>query len=212
MYVPRFNTLDDLAAIRAMVHGVGAAELVTVSGDGYPAATRLPVIWDEAGGRLVFHLARANPQWRDVPTDAEVPALAVVTDAEAYVSPAWYATKAEHGRVAPTWNYSAVHFTGRLRRREDPAWLLDAVTRLTELHEGRRAEPWAVSDAPATYVEKQLRAIVGLELRIERVEAKAKLSQNRSVEDRAGVVAGCATKGALEMRSWPSRCNASSSQ
>ena len=155
-----------------MVRGVGAAELVTVAADGYPAATRLPVIWDEDGGRLVFHLARANPQWRDVPADADVPALAVVGDAEAYVSPSWYATKAEHGRVVPTWNYSAVHFTGRLRRHEDPAWLLDAVTRLTELHEGRRAEPWAVADAPATYVEKQLRAIVGLELKIERVEGE----------------------------------------
>ena len=195
MYVPRFNALDDVVAIRAMVRGIGAAELVTVAETGYPAATRLPVIWDEDGGRLVFHLARANPQWRDVTADADVPALAVVGDAEAYISPAWYATKVEHGRVVPTWNYSAVHFTGRLRRHEDPAWLLDAVTRLTELHEGRRAEPWAVDDAPSTYVEKQLRAIVGLELTIERVEAKAKLSQNRSTEDRAGVVAGLRDEG-----------------
>jgi transcriptional regulator len=195
MYVPRFNALDDPDAIRAMVRGIGAAELVTVGADGYPTATRLPVIWDEDGGRLVFHLARANPQWRDVPLDADVPALAVVGDAEAYISPSWYATKAEHGRVVPTWNYSAVHVSGRLRRHEDAAWLLDAVTRLTELHEGRRAEPWAVADAPTTYVEKQLRAIVGLELAIERVEAKAKLSQNRSEEDRAGVVAGLLDEG-----------------
>jgi transcriptional regulator len=195
VYVPRFNALDDLDAIRAMVRGIGAAELVTVGADGYPAATRLPVIWDEDEGRLVFHLARANPQWRDVPTDADVPALAVVSDAEAYVSPSWYASKAEHGRVVPTWNYSAVQFTGRLRRHEDAAWLLDAVTRLTGVHEGRRAEPWAVADAPATYVEKQLRAIVGLELTIERVEAKAKLSQNRSAEDQAGVVAGLRHEG-----------------
>jgi transcriptional regulator len=195
MYVPRFNALDDPDAIRAMVRGIGAAELVTVGADDYPVATRLPVIWDEGRGRLVFHLARANPHWRDVPADADVPGLAVVTDAEAYVSPAWYASKAEHGRVVPTWNYSAVHFTGRLRRHDDPEWLLDAVTRLTELHEGRRAEPWAVADAPATYVEKQLRAIVGLELTIERVEAKAKLSQNRSAEDQAGVVAGLRVEG-----------------
>jgi transcriptional regulator len=195
MYVPRFNALDDSDAIRAMVHGIGAAELVTVGPDGYPAASRLPVIWDEDDGRLVFHLARANPQWRDVPNDTGVPALAVVTAAEAYVSPAWYATKAEHGRVVPTWNYSAVHFTGRLRRHEDPAWLLEAVTRLTQLHEGRRTDPWAVTDAPATYVDKQLRAIVGLELTIERVEGKAKLSQNRSTEDRAGVIAGLRDEG-----------------
>jgi transcriptional regulator len=195
MYVPRFNALDDVDAIREMVRGVGAAELVTVTADGYPAATRLPVIWDQAGGRLVFHLARANPQWRDVPVDDDVPALAVVGDAEAYISPSWYATKAEHGRVVPTWNYSAVHFSGRLRRHDDAEWLLDAVTRLTELREGGRTNPWAVSDAPPTYVEKQLRAIVGLELTIERVEAKAKLSQNRSEEDRAGVVVGLRDEG-----------------
>jgi transcriptional regulator len=195
MYVPRFNALDNPDAIRAMVLGIGAAELVTVGADGYPAATRLPVIWDEDDGRLVFHLARANPHWRDVPADADVPGLAVVTDAEAYVSPAWYASKADHGRVVPTWNYSAVHFTGQLRRHEDPEWLLDAVTRLTELHEGHRTEPWAVTDAPPTYVEKQLRAIVGLELTIERVEAKAKLSQNRSADDQGGVVAGLRDEG-----------------
>jgi transcriptional regulator len=187
MYVPRFNALDDREAIRAMVTAIGAAELVTVGEDGYPLATRLPVVWD--GDRLVLHIARANPHWRSVPVDGSVPALAVVTDAEAYVSPAWYATKAEHGRVVPTWNYSAVQITGRLRRVEDPEWLRTAVTLLTEQHESGR-------DAPATYVDKQLRAIVGLELAIERVEGKAKLSQNRSEEDRDGVVRGLRAEGA----------------
>ncbi len=194
MYVPRFNALDDAAAIRAMVTGIGSAELVTVGEDGYPLATRLPVVWD--GDRLVFHIARANPHWRSVPVEESVAALAVVTDAEAYVSPGWYATKAEHGRVVPTWNYSAVQITGRLRRVEDPAWLREAVTMLTDQHEAARAERWAVTDAPATYVDKQLRAIVGLELAIERVEGKAKLSQNRSEEDRAGVVRGLRAEGA----------------
>ena len=195
MYVPVFNALDDRAAVRTMVAGIGAAELVTVGDDGYPLATRLPVVWDEDGGRLVMHLARANPHWRAIPSDAGVPALVVVTDSEAYVSPAWYASKAEHGRVVPTWNYSAVHLTGRVRRHEDPEWLRAAVTMLTEQHESMRAEPWAVTDAPAAYVDKQLRAIVGLELTIERVEGKVKLSQNRSEEDRAGVVAGLRTEG-----------------
>ena len=194
MYVPKFHTLDDAEAIRAMVRGVGAAELVSVGEGGYPLATRLPVVWD--GDRLVMHIARANPHWRAIPADDDVAALAVVTDAEAYVSPSWYATKAEHGRVVPTWNYSAVHVTGRLRRHEDPAWLRRAVTMLTERHEASRPEPWAVSDAPAVFVDKQLRAIVGLELTIERVEAKAKLSQNRSDEDRTGVVAGLRAEGA----------------
>jgi transcriptional regulator len=194
MYVPRFNALDDGDAIRAMVTAIGAAELVTVGEDGYPLATRLPVVWD--GDRLVLHIARANPHWRSVPVDGSVPALAVVTHAEAYVSPAWYATKAEHGRVVPTWNYSAVQITGRLRRVEDPEWLRTAVTLLTEQHESGRDLPWAVTDAPATYVDKQLRAIVGLELAIERVEGKAKLSQNRSEEDRDGVVRGLRAEGA----------------
>ncbi len=193
MYVPRPNSLDDDTAIRAMVHGIGAAELVTVGADGYPLATRLPVVWD--GDRLVMHIARANPHWRAIPADEGVPALAVVTDAEAYVSPAWYAAKAEHGRVVPTWNYSAVHLTGRVRRHDDAEWVRHAVTLLTEQHEARRPDPWAVTDAPATYVDQQLKAIVGLELTVERVEGKAKLSQNRSAEDRTGVVAGLRAEG-----------------
>jgi transcriptional regulator len=193
MYVPRFNALDDDQAVRAMVRSVGAGELITVGEDGYPLATRLPVVWE--GDRLVMHIARANPHWRSVPDDADVPALVVVTDAEAYVSPAWYASKAEHGRVVPTWNYSAVQLSGRVRRHEDPAWLREAVTMLTGQQESGRAEPWAVSDAPATYVDKQLRAIVGLELALERVEGKAKLSQNRSDEDRVGVVRGLRDEG-----------------
>jgi transcriptional regulator len=194
MYVPRFNALDDDAAIRAMVRGIGSAELITMGEDGYPLATRLPVVWED--DRLILHLARANPHWRAIPADGDVAALAVITDAEAYVSPAWYASKAEHGRVVPTWNYSAVHITGRVRRHDDSEWVRRAVTLLTEEHESGRREPWAVTDAPATYIDKQLRAIVGLELTIERVEGKVKLSQNRSEEDRAGVVAGLWAEGA----------------
>jgi transcriptional regulator len=193
VYVPRFNALEDLEAIRAMVRAIGSAELVTVGEDGYPLATRLPVVWED--DRLVLHAARANPHWRSIPAEGDVGALAIVTDAEAYVSPAWYASKAEHGRVVPTWNYSAVHIAGRVRRHEDPEWLRRAVTLLTAEHENRRAEPWAVTDAPPAYVDKQLRAIVGLELTIERVEGKAKLSQNRSEQDRAGVVRGLREEG-----------------
>jgi len=193
MYVPRFNALDDDEAIRAMVLTIGSAELITVGEDGYPLSTRLPVVWD--GDRLVLHIARANPHWRSIPSDRDVPALAVVTDAEAYVSPAWYATKAEHGRVVPTWNYSAVHFSGRVQRHDDPDWVRSAVTLLTEQQESSRAEPWAVTDAPARYIDKQLRAIVGLEVTIEAVEGKAKLSQNRSEEDRSGVIEGLRSEG-----------------
>ena len=202
VYVPHFNALDDADEIRALVATVGSAQLVTAGPDGYPAATLLPVVWDEAGGRLVLHMARANPHWKAI--EPGTAALAVVSGPEAYVSPAWYATKAEHGKVVPTWNYSAVHFTGRVTARHDPAWLREAVTLLTGVHEGRRAaaghEAWSVGDAPETYVEGQLRAIVGLELVVERVEAKAKLSQNRSEADRAGVVAGLRSEDATGVR------------
>src|SRR4051794_2646518 len=193
MYVPRPNALDDPDATRAMVAAVGAAELVTVGADGYPLATRLPVVWD--GDRLVLHIARANPHWRSVPVDGSVPALAVVTGGEAYVSPGGDATKAQHGRVVPPWNYSAVQITGRLRRVEAPAWLRTAVPLLTDQHESARPDPWAVTDAPGAFVDQQLRGIVGLELAVERVEGKAKLSQNRSEEDRAGVVRGLRAEG-----------------
>jgi transcriptional regulator len=192
VYVPRFNALDDADEIRRLVTSVGSAQLVTIGPDGYPAATLLPVLWDD--DRLVLHMARANEHWRAIEPGA--PALAVVTGPEAYVSPGWYASKAEHGRVVPTWNYSAVQFTGRVDVHTDPAWLLDAVTRLTDAHERGRSDSWSVDDAPAQYVEKQLRAIVGIEFAIERVEAKAKLSQNRDDADFAGVVAGLRREGA----------------
>jgi len=106
------------------------------------------------------------------------------------VSPSWYASKAEHGKVVPTWNYSTVHLTGRASVHEDSEWLRRAVTTLTERHEHWRSHPWAVTDAPAEFVESQLRAIVGVEIRVERVEGKAKLSQNRSEADRLGVIGG----------------------
>jgi transcriptional regulator len=195
VYVPHFNALEDLPEIQALVSAVGSAQLVTTGPDGYPLASFLPVIWEpgaDTGGRLVMHMARANQHWKSIEPDA--PCLAVVTGPEAYVSPAWYAAKAEHGKVVPTWNYSAVHFTGRVTVVHDPEWLLEAVSRLTGLHESRREQAghqgWSVSDAPERYVTGQLRAIVGIQVEVERVEAKAKLSQNRSEEDRTGVVAG----------------------
>lgn len=190
MYVPHFNTMGE-PELHQLVAAVGSAELVTVGADGYPAATLLPVIWDDE--RLVFHLARANPHWRSIEPGA--PALAVVTGPQAYVSPAWYPSKEEHGRVVPTWNYTAVHFTGRVEVHEDEAWLRTAVTALTTLHEREREQPWSVDDAPARYLQKQLGAIVGIELTIETIEGKAKLSQNRSDADRAGVVEGLRREG-----------------
>jgi transcriptional regulator len=190
VYVPHFNAMVE-PELHRLVTAVGSAELVTVGADGYPQATLLPVIWDDQ--RLVFHMARANPHWREIEPDA--PALAVVAGPQAYVSPAWYPSKEEHGRVVPTWNYTAVHVTGRAQVYDDPAWLRDAVTDLTSLHERDRERPWSVGDAPERYLDKQLRAIVGIELTIETVEGKAKLSQNRSEQDQAGVVDGLRQEG-----------------
>jgi transcriptional regulator len=186
MYVPRFNAVHDEAEVRAMVAAIGSGELVTVGPDGFPLATLLPTIWD--GDRVVLHMARANEHWRTIGPDA--PALLVCTGPQAYVSPGWYASKREHGRVVPTWNYSSVHLSGRVRVHEDPEWLRNAVTELTDLHEQHRPDRWHVTDAPEQYVTGQLRGIVGLELLVERVEAKQKLSQNRSEADRRGVIAG----------------------
>ncbi len=190
MYVPHFNTMEE-PGVRQLVAAAGSAELITVGAEGYPQSTLLPVIWDDQ--RLILHMARANPHWKSIEPGA--PALAVVAGPQAYVSPAWYPSKEEHGRVVPTWNYTAVHFTGRVEVHHDAGWLLEAVTHLTTLNEQRRDDPWAVTDAPERYIEKQLRAIVGVELTIEKVEGKAKLSQNRSEEDQAGVVDGLRREG-----------------
>ncbi|MCF6377464.1 FMN-binding negative transcriptional regulator [Nocardioides KLBMP 9356] len=190
LYVPRFNVMD-ADDVRPFVDAVATAQLVTVGEDGVPDATFLPVLWE--GDRLVGHLARANAHWRRIVDGS--PALAIVTGPDTYVSPGWYATKAEHGKVVPTWNYSVVHLRGSVTVHDDPAWVRGLVTRLTDRHEATRPTPWAVADAPADYIDKNLRPIVGVELVVASVEAKAKLSQNRSDEDRAGVAAGLAADG-----------------
>jgi transcriptional regulator len=203
MYLPRHFTLTDFAQIAAFVDSAQSADLVTFDGT-KPVSTLLPVIWDRPDpivaadgppasfGRLLGHIAVANQQWQTAQPGAQ--ALAIVHGPQAYISPTWYEAKARHGRVVPTWNYEAVHLTGSVAFHRDTEWLRGFVTRLTERHEGGRDHPWAVTDAPADYVDGQLRAIVGVELTITSVEAKQKLSQNRSELDRAGVVSGLATE------------------
>ena len=192
MYVPHFNAVDDEAHVRAMVAAAGSAQLVTVGADGYPLATLLPIIW--TGGTVVCHLAKANPHWQEIADDS--PALLVVSGPEAYISPSWYAAKAEHGRVVPTWNYSAVQLAGRARVHHDPQWLRRAVDELVGRHEAQRIDPWSTADAPDRYITGQLRAIVGVEITVERVTGKEKYSQNRSEADRRGVVDGLADEAA----------------
>lgn len=185
MYVPPANAMND-PDVTAFLAAHAAARLVTVGPDGRPDSTLLPVLVD--GDRVIGHLARANDHWTRIAPAS--PGLVVVSGADAYVSPGWYATKAQHGRVVPTWNYSEVQLRGAVTVHDDPDWVLDVVTRLTERHEAGREQPWAVDDAPAKYVRGRLRAIVGIELVVDSVEGKAKLSQNRSDADREGAIAG----------------------
>jgi transcriptional regulator len=203
MYIPAHFAADD-AAVRDLLARHGAADLITLTADGL-LATMLPFAYDPAAGEpgtrwgtLLGHVARNNDQWRK-PAQGE--SLAIVRGPDAYVSPAWYAAKAEDGRVVPTWNYVTAHVYGQLVVHDDPAWVEDVVRRLTAKHEAARTETagqapaWSVDDAPRKYIEGQLRAIVGLELRITRIEAKAKLSQNRPVGDMAGILAGLTARG-----------------
>ena len=192
MYVPSAFREDDLATLHATIRAVRLANLVTATSEGV-VATPLPLLLaPEEGplGTLYGHLARANPHWTLPPAGD---ALALFQGPDAYVTPSWYPSKREHGKVVPTWNYVAVHAYGPIEFFEDADRLLAVVTRLTDLHEGSRAEPWAVADAPDAFVRAQLRAIVGLRMPITRIEGKRKMSQNRSVADRAGVAAGLAT-------------------
>jgi transcriptional regulator len=190
MYAPTQFREDDIPTVQAAIRAAGLATLVTMGPDGL-IATPLPLLLDTEPapyGTLHGHIARANKQWQR--SDAAVEGLAMFMGPDAYITPSWYATKRETGKVVPTWNYVAVHAYGTVEFYTDPERLLALVTRLTRRHEGARAAPWAVSDAPADFIQSQLKGIVGCELRITRLEGKWKMSQNRNAADRAGVVAG----------------------
>ena len=197
MYIPPAFKVEDLAEIHLAMRAARSATLVTATPNGL-VGTPLPMILDEsegAYGTLYAHVARANSQWR-LPATGE--AMAIFSGPEAYVSPSWYATKRETHRVVPTWNYVAVHAYGTAEFFEDADRILEAVTRLTNLHEQSRADRWAVSDAPADFIKSQLRGIVGLRMPITRLDGKRKVSQNRNAADRAGVVAGLSASDRAE--------------
>ena len=198
MYVPAHFKPDD-DEVRGLLRNLGASNLVTATAEGL-LATMLPLVYDEgdsrpglgAWGALLGHVARNNRQWQ-VPATGE--AMVIAAGPDAYISPTWYATKREHGRVVPTWNYITAHVHGRLVIHDDPAWVEANVRRLTAQHERMREVPWSVDDAPEAYLAGQLKAIVGVEIVISRVEGKWKLSQNRSVSDMTGAIEGLEALG-----------------
>ena len=212
MYIPRHFALEDLDEIDALVASVGSADVVTVAPDGSPETSLLPVLWDRTPtdrgphGRLIAHAAIMNEQFVHVGNGARV--LAIVRGGQAYVSPSWYASKAERGRVVPTWNYAAIHLSGTIELVPEPEPLLEIVTALTNAHEVKRSEPWAVSDAPEAFIAGQLKAIVGVIIHLDRVEAKVKQSQNRSEVDQRGVVEGLRSSGDPEQQAMADQIEA----
>ena len=189
MYQPELFRVDDAERMHALMRARPFATLISAGSAGL-YATHLPTVLKNEGpyGLIECHLARANPHWKDL---AAVPeALVIFQGAEGYITPNWYSSKVETGKVVPTWNYAVVHAYGRPQVMDDRAWLRRHVTALTAQQESGEERPWSVSDAPESFVEAMLRGIVGFRLPIARLEGKWKMSQNREMKDREGVVAG----------------------
>lgn len=201
MYQPPHHREDRLEVQQALIRAHPFGTLITL-GSGGIVANSIPFILEPGGpyGVLKGHVARANTQWRDF--DAAVEALVVFQGVAGYITPSWYETKRQTGKVVPTWNYVMVHAWGAMRAVEDRDWLASQIAALTRQQEASRAEPWAVGDAPASFFESQLKGVVGIEIPIGRIEGKWKVSQNRPEADRRGVVSGLRAAGdaaSLEM-------------
>ena len=202
MYVPKHFEVGEWAEIIGFVARSRAADLVTVDSTGLPMATLMPAIWDTSSigesdyGSLVMHMAKANSQWKAIEPGAQ--GLAIIHGPQAYVSPSNYEGKLTDHKVVPTWNYQSVHLSGTVEVSADVELLRQIVSSLTELHEHDRAVPWHVSEADPQYLEAQLHGIIAVTLRVTKVEAKYKLSQNRSMEDRRRVISDLATSQRLE--------------
>jgi transcriptional regulator len=199
MYIPPAFNEDRLDTQHAFMRAHPLGLLVSVGPEG-ALATALPLLLstteDAPQGVLSGHLSRANAQWRGI--DGQ-DVLVVFQGVEAYITPSWYPSKVEHGKVVPTWNYTMVQARGALRLIEDRAWLKAHVAMLTRQQEGARAEPWDIADAPEDYIDSQLKGIVGIEVRIRQIEGKWKVSQNRPVPDRVGVSEGLTAEGQQAM-------------
>jgi transcriptional regulator len=194
MYTTPAFAVDSSTEILGALRRISFGHLVSAVTTGRPGlqSTPLPFVVDDELSELRAHVARANPHWNDLDG---LEALMIVAGPDAYISPRWYPSKAEHGRVVPTWNYEVIHLHGTIEIHDDASWKADLVAALTDHNEPRvgdseRPEPWAVSDAPAGFIDAQLRAIVGVRMRITSIEAKRKLSQNKAPADRAGAIAG----------------------
>jgi transcriptional regulator len=199
VYLPSHFAETRVELLHQAIERAGLATLVS-TGPGGLDASHIPLLLEPTPGplgRLLGHVARANAQWQT--TLPDVDALVIFLGTDAYVTPSWYATKRETGKVVPTWNYVAIHAHGHVRFFEERERLLDVVTRLTDRHEQRRASPWRVTDAPAEYVDAMLKGIVGVEFTITRLEGKWKASQNRSDADRQGASEGLEREGQVKM-------------
>lgn len=194
MYLPDHFAETDPDRLHGLIRANPLGLLISASG-GEPVANPVPFLLDTEGARprMLAHVARANPQWKSIRDGAHV--LVVFQGVDSYISPSWYASKRDHGKVVPTWNYAMVQVRGVATVHDDPAWLRQQVGRLTDLHETGRPDPWAVSDAPERFVDVQMRGIVGLDISITEMTGKWKASQNRSAADRAGVVDGLTADG-----------------
>lgn len=192
MYQPPHFREDRRDVLHALIRAHPLGLLISTGTDG-PVANLVPFLLDaEAGphGRLRAHLARPNEQWRLIQATPDAKVLVVFQGVESYITPSWYEAKREHGKVVPTWNYVTVQARGRATVHEDAEWLREQIDTLTRTHEADRTDPWAVSDAPDTFIAAQMRGIVGIEIGISELSGKWKVSQNRPVADRAGVAAG----------------------
>ncbi len=200
MYLPAHFEEKRPEVLHALLREHPLGLLVTQDAAGELAANTVPFVLDAdpAGGPGILraHVARANPLWREARGDRD--SLVVFQGPQAYISPGFYPSKAEHGKVVPTWNYVMAQARGRLRAVDDAPWLRAFVTRLTERHEATRAQPWAVTDAPDAFVDTMLRAIVGIEIELVSLVGKWKVSQNRSAADRDGVARGLRAAGAVQ--------------
>ncbi|MBS0644668.1 MAG: FMN-binding negative transcriptional regulator [Acetobacteraceae bacterium] len=199
MYIPAHFKEDRIDVLHEAIRAAGPATLVSMTPDGL-FASHAPLLVDPAPapyGTLIGHLAKANPHVRIA--DPAVETLVIFHGPNGYITPSYYAAKREHGKVVPTWNYSAIHAYGTLETFDEPARLLEIVTRLTNTFESPRAAPWAVSDAPEEFVQTMLRGFVGISLRITRLEGKVKMSQNRPATDIGGVVDGLRQDGRSDL-------------